>query len=186
MPLPLTISWAVKSRLVLPFWYRLTWGVPDKGPLNGGVCCLTYVSWNILHFVFSLPLGIINCHAVWSMVDRIVCYENYAPRHTTTWMFSIYSVQQQHLQLVNPKNGTMWYVTCEVWHTTLYLVCNKKISLHWREISACNLSICHAEVVEMSRYLSPGALCSSEPSVPALTNELEPYVTVSWHVAVKR
>ena len=28
----------VKSRLVLPFWYRLTWIVPDKGPLNGCVC----------------------------------------------------------------------------------------------------------------------------------------------------
>ena len=24
----------IKSRLVLPFWYRLTWVVPDKGPLN--------------------------------------------------------------------------------------------------------------------------------------------------------
>ena len=28
----------VKSRLVLPFWYWLTWVVPDKGPLNGCVC----------------------------------------------------------------------------------------------------------------------------------------------------
>ena len=27
-----------KSRLVLPFWYRLTWVVPEKGPLNGCVC----------------------------------------------------------------------------------------------------------------------------------------------------
>ena len=25
----------VKSRLVLPFWYRLTLVIPDKGPLNG-------------------------------------------------------------------------------------------------------------------------------------------------------
>ena len=25
----------VKSRLILPFWYWLTWVVPDKGPLNG-------------------------------------------------------------------------------------------------------------------------------------------------------
>ena len=25
----------VKSRSILPFWYRLTWVVPDKGPLNG-------------------------------------------------------------------------------------------------------------------------------------------------------
>ena len=29
---------SVKSSLVLPFWYRLTWVVPDKGPLNGCVC----------------------------------------------------------------------------------------------------------------------------------------------------
>jgi len=28
----------VKSRLVLPFWYRPTWVVPVKGPLNGCVC----------------------------------------------------------------------------------------------------------------------------------------------------
>ena len=27
-----------KSRLVLPLWYRLTWVVPEKGPLNRGVC----------------------------------------------------------------------------------------------------------------------------------------------------
>jgi len=32
---------SVKSRLVLPFWYRLTWVVPEKGPLN---VCVCYVS----------------------------------------------------------------------------------------------------------------------------------------------
>ena len=33
---------SVKSRLVLPFWYRPTPVVPDKGPLNGCVCvCVT-------------------------------------------------------------------------------------------------------------------------------------------------
>ena len=35
MPLPLA---SVKSRLVLPFWYRLTWVVKDNGPLNVCVC----------------------------------------------------------------------------------------------------------------------------------------------------
>jgi len=40
MPLPLTVSASVKSRLVLPFWYRLTWVVPEKWPLNGCVCVL--------------------------------------------------------------------------------------------------------------------------------------------------
>ena len=29
---------SVKSRLVLPFWYRITWVVPEKGPLNVCVC----------------------------------------------------------------------------------------------------------------------------------------------------
>ena len=34
---------SVKSRLVLPFWYRLTWVVPNKGPLNG---CVWYrLTW---------------------------------------------------------------------------------------------------------------------------------------------
>jgi len=29
---------SVKSRLVIHFWYRLTWVVPDNRPLNGCVC----------------------------------------------------------------------------------------------------------------------------------------------------
>ena len=41
---------SLKSTLVLPFWYQLTWIVPEKGPLNGCVCvCLGlyggYHSW---------------------------------------------------------------------------------------------------------------------------------------------
>jgi len=39
---------SVKSRLVLPFWYRLTRVVSEKGPLNGCVCVL---------FVRSLDVG---------------------------------------------------------------------------------------------------------------------------------
>jgi len=30
---------SVESRLVLPFWYWLTWVVPDKRLLNGFCCC---------------------------------------------------------------------------------------------------------------------------------------------------
>ena len=37
---------SVKSRLVIPFWYRLTRVVPEKGPLNGCVCvCSNAVGW---------------------------------------------------------------------------------------------------------------------------------------------
>ena len=35
---------SVKSRLILPFWCRLTWVVPDKGPLNGCVCVCVQLS----------------------------------------------------------------------------------------------------------------------------------------------
>jgi len=38
---------SVKSRLVLPFWYRLTWVVLAKGPLNVCVCVL----WKALEII---------------------------------------------------------------------------------------------------------------------------------------
>ena len=52
MPLPLTVSASVKSRLVLPFWYRITRVVLDRGLLNRCVChevkhtciCITHLS----------------------------------------------------------------------------------------------------------------------------------------------
>ena len=34
MPLLLTVSCFSKIQIGLPFWYRLTWVVPEKGPLN--------------------------------------------------------------------------------------------------------------------------------------------------------
>jgi len=37
---------SVKSRLVLPFWYRLTWVFPEKGPLNGCVCVAAEGMWD--------------------------------------------------------------------------------------------------------------------------------------------
>jgi len=38
MLLPLIVSCFSKIQIGLPFWYRLTRVVPDKGPLNGGGC----------------------------------------------------------------------------------------------------------------------------------------------------
>jgi len=55
MPLPLTISYSSKSRLVLPFWYRLTRVVPDKGPLNR-CCCCCFLHYFLFLFV-STRLG---------------------------------------------------------------------------------------------------------------------------------
>jgi len=54
---PQSLSLAsVKSRLILPFWYRLTRVIPDKGPLNMCVCvcvlyiCLCLCIW-FVHFI---------------------------------------------------------------------------------------------------------------------------------------
>ena len=38
MPLLLNASCFSKIQIGLPFWYRLTRVVPEKGPLNGHVC----------------------------------------------------------------------------------------------------------------------------------------------------
>jgi len=44
MPLPLTVSCFSKIQIGLPFWYRLTWVVLDKGQLNGCVCVCVCVT----------------------------------------------------------------------------------------------------------------------------------------------
>jgi len=41
MPLPLTVCCFSKIQIGLLFWYRLTWVVPEKGPLNVCVCVCT-------------------------------------------------------------------------------------------------------------------------------------------------
>ena len=42
MPLPLTVSCFSKIQIGFTFfWYRLTWVVPEKGPLNRCVCVCT-------------------------------------------------------------------------------------------------------------------------------------------------
>jgi len=50
MLLPLTVSCFGKSRLVLPFWYRLTRVVLDNGPLNGCVCVPLHLVFHRFRF----------------------------------------------------------------------------------------------------------------------------------------
>jgi len=58
MPLPLTVSCFSKIQIVLPFWYRLNWVVPDKGPLNG---CM-YVSVTVFTFNEFIRTASISTH----------------------------------------------------------------------------------------------------------------------------
>ena len=80
---------SVKSRLVLPFWYRPTRVVPEKAPLNGCVCVLFVVNMMFsvlgshlccLTLCVSHPFGqietsecakkIVSTHSVDATVDR--------------------------------------------------------------------------------------------------------------------
>ena len=47
-------------RLVLPFWYRLTQVVPEKGPLNGSVCVFTSVIDFSIHSDHFTQLALMN------------------------------------------------------------------------------------------------------------------------------
>ena len=63
MPLLLTVSCFSKIQIGLPFWYRLTWVVPEKGPLNS---CL--LNWLIQYYLNNttnlrhLTQRIISCY----------------------------------------------------------------------------------------------------------------------------
>ena len=43
IPLPPAVSCSSKIQIGLPFWYWLTWVVPDKGPLSGCMYVCMYV-----------------------------------------------------------------------------------------------------------------------------------------------
>jgi len=67
---------SVKSRLVLPFWYRPTRVVPEKGPLNGCVC--VWLARVILCFMLCFPVSSIVClfpirsHDFWHYINLYV------------------------------------------------------------------------------------------------------------------
>jgi len=54
MPLPLTVSCFSKIQ-ILPFWYRLTRVVLDKGPLNVCVCLCLAVCIGEINFLNTGP-----------------------------------------------------------------------------------------------------------------------------------
>jgi len=61
---------SVKSRLVLPFWYRPTRVVPEKGPLNGCVCVVASVD----DFVVACDRGLKGVTVALSEEGRLSCY----------------------------------------------------------------------------------------------------------------
>jgi len=63
---------SVKSRLVLPFWYRPTQVIPDKGPLNGCVCVCVFrfISDIMLNTVPFSALTMLVMWSVWHLAYK--------------------------------------------------------------------------------------------------------------------
>jgi len=53
---------SVKSRLVLPFWFRLTWVVREKWPLNGCVCVVACNQTKIIFTSYPVILYYLTGH----------------------------------------------------------------------------------------------------------------------------
>jgi len=56
MPLPLAVSCFSKIQIGLPFWYRLTRVVSDKGLLNGCVCVCVATVLVASDHIAAIPL----------------------------------------------------------------------------------------------------------------------------------
>ena len=76
MPLPLTLSCFSKIQIGLPFWYWLTWIVPEKGPLNGcvyvfhcNVCFRLSGSYQSLFIAFTGAIYWVS-EITWVVLDK--------------------------------------------------------------------------------------------------------------------
>ena len=112
MPLPLIVSCfsKLKSRLVLPFWYRLTRVVPEKGPLNGCVC----VCWHLQSYICSTPLAIhryllsVGCSAA-NLLAAIAAVDRWDRRMDTRLLrrpCSAYCVSRVNNLMIRDVNET--------------------------------------------------------------------------------
>ena len=124
---------SVKSRLVLPFWYRLTRVVPDKGPLNGCVCvCLQVAGTDRWSYVKESRVG-------WRW-----CQESFPSQWTANLPLELFDYAQTHTNIS--------IITCSLVTTVLhtssqsqgsYTTGNQLIHLHLRD------ELCHTKTLNL-------------------------------------
>jgi len=105
--------------LVLPFWYRLTRVVPDKGPLNVCVCAFAFCALMLLvgrqeghPACKNLSGGVLVWLSVWSDV-QIVCI----------WSSSCHCISKPHHLL--PHLNPDWF------YLSVYPGCPGKEAVKW-------------------------------------------------------
>ena len=92
---------SVKSRLVLPFWYRPTRVVLGKGPLNGCVCVCVCLQCLVLFnfFIRRRPEKTMNCNpaVLWSSV---CFFKNVYLSYMSPSLFA-YMPELEHMFFIN-------------------------------------------------------------------------------------
>jgi len=98
---------SVKSRLVLPFWYRPTRAVQEKGPLNVCVCVRDYlqaglVFWGSFEHQTQSDVDLITAFEVWIQIQKVLkctcCPAKYITDHQECIMQ--YHISQIHRKLI--------------------------------------------------------------------------------------
>ena len=110
---------SVKSRLVLSFWYRLTWVVPDKGPLNRCVCvCLGHITayvtlHNLMaqdHFMVCFTISLYKCdNGCCLFAIKIFCYASHDVSTVLLSRLHCGNVQLKFLSWVLIRKKMWWH-----------------------------------------------------------------------------
>jgi len=110
---------SVKSRLVLPFWYRLTRVVPDKGPLNVCVRVRVHVCvWVGSHHTVDLSV----CLRAWRYLITSLQQQPVRPRNINDVMPMIGARFYSQLDATHLRNDVLEHALARVCVTTVYSV----------------------------------------------------------------
>ena len=120
----------VKSRLILPFWYRLTRVVPDKEPLNVCVCvflmskCVIPVNCFIFPFLFYFQAAVSACLYVqlsWLHCQAVAAYLMIF-RQTRWWWWWWWRSHSVDFYLLSDRRESLaWVLSAHVKDVNLWL-----------------------------------------------------------------
>ena len=128
---------SVKSRLVLPFWYWLTWVFPEKGQLNGCVFrfLLIFIAVITVTFPYSLPVAFWQIKTKVMMSrgcvlcvsgDRLMTQNCCAARCSMAWNQS--GCSAVHRPTVQPSSSTARFLSSN--HSLKHVRCRRSKTPH--------------------------------------------------------